>query len=171
MIGAAPASLADLIDRAAIADLLNGYAYGIDRRDWPLYRSIFADRLAVDLAWSGVDATMAAGEWVSTVCATLAPFDATQHRMSNIAVDLAGDTAILRCQMTARHMLVVDGAEQHHLIGGYYTHDVVRTAAGWRIARLCLTIMWEQGDRGLFALAAERGPRARVDVGMAGLIA
>ncbi|WP_156679944.1 nuclear transport factor 2 family protein [Sphingomonas profundi] len=169
MIGAAPATLADLIDRAAIADLLNGYAYGIDRRDWPLYRSIFTDRLEVDLAWSGVDASMPADEWVATVRATLAPFDATQHRMTNIAIDLGADEAILRTQMTARHMLVEDGAERHHLIGGYYTHRVVRAGGGWRIARLGLTIMWEQGDRGLFDRAAARGPRTRADVGEQGM--
>jgi hypothetical protein len=33
--------LSILLDRAAISDVVNAYATGLDRRDWVLYRSIF----------------------------------------------------------------------------------------------------------------------------------
>lgn len=165
----APATLADLLDRAAIADLLNGYAYGIDRRDWALYRSIFADRLDVDLAWSGVATTMAADEWVATVCATLSPFDATLHRMTNIAIGLDGDRGTLGCQMTARHMLEIGGAQHVHMLGGRYEHEVARIDGMWRIAKLRLVITMEQGDRGLFERAGALGARPRIDVGVQGM--
>lgn len=154
-----------LSDRAEIAELINDYAYGIDLRDWRRYRAIFADPLTVDLAWSGVAETMAADAWVAMVCGNLAPFDATQHRMTNLAIALDGDRGTLRAQMTARHVL--DG--RSHLIGGYYAHDLVRTAAGWKITRLGLVISWEEGDRGLFEQAAARGPRPRADVGTQGM--
>ena len=159
------ASLADLIDRAACSDLVDHYAYGVDRRDWPLYRSIFADEITADFAWSGVVETMAADVWVGKVAATLSPFDATQHRMSNVLVALDGDRGKVRAQMIARHVL--DG--EMHAIGGYYTHDVVRAGTGWRIARLALAVTWEQGDRSLFERAAARGPRERSDVGTQGM--
>ena len=37
----------DLLDRASITDHVLRYATGIDRRDWPLYRSIFADQITI----------------------------------------------------------------------------------------------------------------------------
>ncbi len=164
-----PATLADLLDRAAITELVNGYAYGIDRRDWALYRSIFADRLEVDLAWSGIVETMGVDRWVATVAQMLAPFDATHHRMTNVSIDLDGNRATLFAQMVARHMLEIDGVQHMHRIGGHYTHHVVREAGGWRITRLGLIITWEEGDRGLFDRAAARGPRPRADVGTQGM--
>jgi len=36
-------NLQQLLDRATITDVVNRYATGLDRRDWPLLRSIFAD--------------------------------------------------------------------------------------------------------------------------------
>lgn len=161
-----PTSLDELIDRAAIGDVVHGYATGVDRRDWALYRSIFTDRLDVDFtSWAGIRETMDADQWVAMVRATLAPFDATEHRLSNLVVTLDGDRACCVAQMNARHML--DGRFQ--ILGGFYTHQLVRTADGWRIAGCTLMITWEEGDRALFDEARERGPRARVDVGLAGI--
>lgn len=159
-----PDGLGNLIDRAAIADLLNGYAYGIDRHDWPLYRSIFTDELAIDLAWSGLGETMSADAWVAIVKRTLEPFDATLHRMTNIMITLAGDHATLAAQMTARHMIEIDGAQQIHMLGGRYEPDVVRTSHGWRIAKLRLVVTMEQGDRSLFEIASARAAREHIEV-------
>jgi hypothetical protein len=151
---ASPAlSTADLLDRAAICDLVDHYAFGIDLRDWALYRSIFADEVHADFGWSGVDQTLPADEWVSLVAATLSPFDATHHRMTNKLVSLDGDRGRVRAQMTARHVL----GDEQHMIGGHYTHDVVRSGDEWRIARLTLAVTWEVGDRALFERAAARG--------------
>lgn len=139
--------VAALLDKAEIAELLNGYAYGVDRRDWALYRSIFADPLSVDLAWSGVATTMTADEWTAMVAATLAPFDATLHRMTNIAIVVDGDEGTLTCQMTARHMIEIDGIQNVHMLGGRYEHSVARVDGRWLIAGLKLVITIEQGDR------------------------
>ena len=47
-------------DRQDISDLLVRYATGIDRRDWPLFRTVFAADCELDYgeigAWNGVDA-------------------------------------------------------------------------------------------------------------------
>ena len=43
-----PTGIADLLDRAAIADVIYAYAQGLDRRDWVLYRSIFDDAVDFD---------------------------------------------------------------------------------------------------------------------------
>lgn len=169
MLSTLPGSLAEVLDHAAIANVLTGYSYGVDMRDWPLYRSIFVDRLEVVLPWMDIHETVDTDDWVARVAQTIAPFDGTQHRMTNVAIALDGDEAWLHTQMTARHMLVIDGTEHIQSIGGYYRHRVVRTGDGWRIACLGLFVTWEQGDRGLFELAAQRGPRPRRDVGEQGM--
>ena len=47
-------------DRQDIFDLLVRYATGIDRRDWPLFRTVFTDDCQLDYgeigAWNGIDA-------------------------------------------------------------------------------------------------------------------
>lgn len=165
-----PHDLAGLLDRAAISDLVFAYARGIDRRDWRLYRSIFADRVDIDFStWAGTRETVDADAWVASVRDTLACFDATQHRMTNVAISVDGDTSVCVAEMTARHVLVVDGLPRFQMLGGYYTDRCVRTPAGWRIVGCALTITWEEGDRGLFAQAHALGPRARVDVGTQGV--
>lgn len=159
-------SLADLIDRAAITDTILTYATGVDRRDWALYRSIFTDSVAFDFStWRGIRETMRADDWVAAVRATLAPFDATQHNLTNIAVTLDGDRATALVHMVAMH--VFEGEMQQ--LGGYYAHGLVRADTGWKIAACTLVITWELGDRALFDRAAARGPRSRIDVGGQGM--
>jgi SnoaL-like domain len=165
----APTTLAQLADRAAIADVIYGYAHGIDRRDWILYRSIFDDVVDFDFfTWAGIRQKYAADEWVSMVRSTLACFDSTQHTFTNLVIDLNGDNATCVVNMTARHNLNVDGKAESQTLGGFYTHRLRRTASGWRIAACALMITWEEGDRALFEKAARLGPRARVDVGTQG---
>ena len=44
-------------------------------------------------------------------------------------------------------------------VGGYYTNSLVRTDAGWRIARCHLTVTWVTGDRSVFDIARALGQR------------
>lgn len=162
-----PASLQDLIDRATVGDTILNYATGIDRRDWTLYRSIFADEVEFDFeTWSGEPpSTVSADVWVASVRETLACFDATAHVITNHVIALAGDEAAIVAHMTATHYF----ENETQVLGGYYTDRLVRRGAGWRIVGCRLTITWEQGDRGLFERARRRGPRARIDVGTEGM--
>lgn len=154
-----PQTLQDLIDRARILDTLMAYATGIDRRDWALYRSIFADEVDFDFtSWSGLKMRMKADDWLLAVQDTLSCFDATQHTLSNPVVSLDGDSASVVAHMTALHYLVTDGISEIQMLGGYYDHRMVRTGDGWQIAACRLVITFEQGDRGLFDRAKLRGP-------------
>lgn len=148
----------DLIDRANITDHVLKYATGIDRHQWALYRSIFADEITLDFSsWSGDPASKTpADDWVAGVRATLEPFDATQHVLTNFVINLDGDSATCTCYMAAHHHLVVDGDRQMHSIGGYYIHELERAGDGWLIHKTNLNVTWEMGDRGLFELAAKR---------------
>ncbi len=154
----------DLIDRSNITDHVLNYATGIDQHQWDLYRSIFADEIMLDFSsWSGDPAsTMPADDWVAAVRATLEPFDATQHVLTNFAINLDGDSAACTCYMAAHHHLVVDGDRQMHSIGGYYIHGLQRAGDGWLIHKTQLNVTWEMSDRGLFELAAKRGSASMI---------
>lgn len=159
-------TLQDLIDRAAVFDVLLNYATGVDRRDWNLYRSIFIDEVYFDFStWRGVKMTMPAEDWVAEVKDTLGCFDATQHNITNPVITLDGDEATVTAYIVARHHF----AGEMQTVAGFYTHRLVRTDAGWKIAACTLVITWEEGDRTLFERAHAAGPRERIDVGVAGI--
>lgn len=147
-----------LLARAAISDVVNRYATGIDRRDWALFRSIFADEVALDFSsWNGSPPSRSpADAWVAGVTASLSGFDATQHVSSNHVITLEGDAATCVSYMMALHYLREDGQSQMQSIGGYYTNRLVRGPDGWKIHACTLTVTWEMGDRGLFQIAQAR---------------
>ena len=148
----------DLVDRARITDHVLRYATGIDRHDWTLYRSIFADPLTIDFSsWSGEPAaSMNADDWVVGVRATLDPFDATQHVLTNFVIEVDGAHATCTCYMVAHHHLVTGDLREMHSIGGYYVHRLRRAGDGWLIHATQLNVTWEMGDRALFGQAALR---------------
>jgi 3-phenylpropionate/cinnamic acid dioxygenase small subunit len=118
-------------DRQAISDLLVRYATGIDRRDWPLLRTVFTDDCEVDYgeigAWRGADAVT---EFMAQAHSMAGH---TLHRISNQAITVDGDAAVARTYVDA---LVMLGDNLSGVNGiGFYDDEIVRTAAGWRIAR------------------------------------
>lgn len=147
-----------LIARAEVSDVVHRYATGIDRRDWRLYRSCFADHIDVDFtSWSGGEpGRMSADDWVGGVQTALTGFDATQHVSSNHVHVISGAEATCVSYMMALHHLVADGARMMHAIGGYYTNRLRRGPQGWQIHACQLTVTWEMGDRGLFQVAQSR---------------
>ncbi|MCV7357713.1 nuclear transport factor 2 family protein [Mycolicibacterium fluoranthenivorans] len=120
-----------MTDHAQITEVLIRYATGIDRRDWPLFRTVFTADCALDYgeigAWNGVDAV--------TEFMVLAHAGAghTMHRLSNMAITVTGDTAIARTYLDAL-ILAADNASGVSAIG-FYDDELVRTGDGWRIAR------------------------------------
>ena len=148
----------DLLDHRAIVDVVLQYALGVDSRDWALYRACFADEVEVDLSsWNGQpSARMAAADWVAGVRAGLSGFDTTQHLNTNHRVELDGDRARCRSAIRASHHLEGECC----VLGGHYDHGLIRTDAGWRIARNVLNVTWREGPEELFGRAAERAARS-----------
>lgn len=147
-----------LLDRARISDTVHQYATGIDRRDWSLYRDCFTDEVEVDFqSWNGAPpARMKADDWVAAVRDGLSGFDATQHLTANHVHTLAGNHATCVASMQAEHVLVSGAGDSRFTLGGYYTHQLVRTPEGWKIHGCRLTVTWQRGNRHLFEIAAQR---------------
>src|SRR5690242_12202443 len=70
-----------MADREDIIDLLTRYATGIDRQDWPLFRSVFTADCVLDYgqigSWHGVDGV------TDYMIQVHVPFEHTLHRLSN----------------------------------------------------------------------------------------
>jgi hypothetical protein len=148
-------------DYQAIVGRLYEYAYGIDTRDWVLYRSIFVDDIHMDFSsYNGAaGSAMRADDWV-TGCRTLfTGLDATQHSMSNPLVEVSGDHARCRMYMQAEHFLGNDQGSNGFALGGYYDDRLVMTGEGWKIEAVTLNVFWSRGNRHIMSLAAERGAK------------
>ena len=122
-------------DHDDIAEVLVRYATGIDRRDWDLFRTCFADDVVADYG--------DAGRWDSAEALTAFMVDAhagmghTMHRLSNLAITVDGDRATSRTYVDAV-LMAPDGGSGLNPIG-YYDDVLVRTEQGWRIQRRTFT--------------------------------
>lgn len=120
-----------MTDRDDIVDVLVRYATGIDRRDWPLFRTVFTEDCVLDYgeigAWSGVDAVTEFMEQTHAMAGH------TLHRMSNHAITVDGDTAAARTYVDAL-ILAQDNNSGVNAVG-FYDDELVRTGDGWRISR------------------------------------
>ena len=118
-------------DRQDIADVLVRYATGIDRRDWPLFRTVFTDDCELDYGvigtWKGVDAVTDFMEKTHELAGH------TLHRLSNQVIEVDGDKAVARTYVDALIMVGDEGAGVNGV--GFYDDEIVRTSDGWRIAR------------------------------------
>ena len=117
--------------RQDISDVLVRYATGIDRRDWPLFRTVFTDDCQLDYGeigvWNGVDAVADFMEQTHALAGQ------TMHRLTNQAIRVDGDRASSRTYVDA---VIMFGDNQSGVNAlGFYDDEIVRTAAGWRIAR------------------------------------
>lgn len=119
-------------DRDAIVDVLVRYATGIDRKDWPLFRTCFTDDVVADYGtfgrWSDIDTLT---DWM---IAAHVEMSQTVHSMSNFVVDVTGDTATA-CSYV--HAVLVRGDDSGRWMEavGHYDDELRRTEAGWRISR------------------------------------
>jgi hypothetical protein len=151
-------SATDLADRAAISDIVIGYATALDTRDWKLFRAIFADAVKVDYRSFDprLDFTTSADEWVAMLSSGFGAFDATQHISSNHVHTLNGDNATCVSYMQASHFVVRDGETFCATFFGYYVNELVRTAQGWRLSGVTLNVTAKNGDMRVFDWANER---------------
>ena len=157
-------AIQSLLDRAAISDVVHAYATGLDRRDWPLFRSIFLDTIKMNFESVGLrSGSYDADRWVADARRLFAGFKATQHTSSNHVHDLRGDEATCISNMQAEHFIDresgddVQQGEDRWTIGGYYINELVRTPAGWKLSEVTLNMTWQSGNPDVSRIALNRG--------------
>jgi hypothetical protein len=142
-----------LHDRLDIVELMNRYALGVDRRNWPLYRSCFEDRFAIQA--EGWPESMEADEWVDLIRTGIHNYEATQHQMSNHSIEVDGDRAHCITYIRAVHHQPRTTGGSEWVLVGYYDLDLKRHGSGWKIARFNLTTQWSEGNLALIEIGPQ----------------
>ncbi len=127
----------EVADRLAIDDLVTRYASAVDERDWGMYRSCFTADALIDYSSAG-GPKGGLDEITLWLEQALSGFGTTFHYVTNRSVTLSGDTA------RGRHAFYnpMQLGEGFMTAAGYYNHQYVRTASGWRIAELVEDLKW-----------------------------
>ena len=169
-----PTVSASLEERQAIVDVVVQYATGIDRRDWALYERCFTDPCEIDFSsWTratGGDASRrrTGSPGCARRTATSTPRSTCRRTTSSRSSLRTRRRASARCRPStgsapsdcsawAIRPTSRGGARS----AATTPTDLVRTDAGWRIARCELTVTWVTGDRSVFDIARSLGDPAR----------
>ncbi|RVT83970.1 nuclear transport factor 2 family protein [Rhodobacteraceae bacterium CCMM004] len=124
-----------LLDKDAIRDLIHAYCDHFDKAEAAEVAALFTEDAVVDY---GPEVAPLHGRTaiLAQIEGGLAEFfAASSHHVSNVRIAFDGpDRASSVCYLYAWHIYRESGAEGE--LWGRYHHDLVRTADGWRFARL-----------------------------------
>jgi 3-phenylpropionate/cinnamic acid dioxygenase small subunit len=137
----------ELADRAEIQDLIVRYGWAIDTKDWDLLDTCFADDAEVDYSSNPGGKKGPYKQIRSWLEKMISAFPVTQHLMSNIDVQLSGDTATCRTMVTnPQGAATREGPLHFFYVGARYDDQLVRTTKGWRIKLRVETTLWFEGS-------------------------
>ena len=134
-------ALQELLDRAAITDLLSQRGRLGDEIRYDDVRDVFAD----DVVFVSHDGVVRARgvDAVRTMLGGLTEkYAAFQHVISNTLIELDGDRAKVRSNIVATHILK-DDPSKAWVVKGSYHDEAVRTPDGWRLSRCQPHRVWE----------------------------
>ena len=128
-----------MTDQLDIEALLYRYARGVDTKDWDTYRSVFTENAHIDYSSAGAIAGTRE-EVIAWLAAGFATIPWSMHYITNIEADITGDTATVRAMFY--NPMQLPGMTEPSACGGYYHHELVRTADGWRSRSLREDNVW-----------------------------
>jgi hypothetical protein len=144
-------------DRDELAELLARYASIADTRDWDVMPTVFTDPVKMD--FESLGGQPSATRRLTDLRATWRPFfpvfTATNHAITNHRVTVDGDRATIRAHIRAEHWLppeLVKSGPNCWLVVGFYDDDAMRTPDGWRLAKVTLSVTYQENAH-LFAIA------------------
>ncbi|MET8797527.1 nuclear transport factor 2 family protein [Nocardia sp. NPDC004568] len=145
---AAPArALRELTDRAEITALVDRLSRALDEGDFDCFRTIYtADATARTPGGEARGRDALTAQAARTHCSDRV----IQHFVSNIAIDLAGDSAEVRANLLAVFAPApTDNAlpGPGYTLGEVYRFAARRTAEGWRLTRVHSIPLWSVGTR------------------------
>jgi 3-phenylpropionate/cinnamic acid dioxygenase small subunit len=158
-------------DRAAIIDVYNAYAEGIDSKNWEMVRNCFADEVCIDYgeahaAGGGPHDPRSADAWMQSLQSVINGFDFTRHTITNHRFERDKDLVVCRAYLTADHVILANPeipeatADEISTVVGEYTNTCKPTADGWKIVKSRLNMEWARGNTELFVIAMQRAAQA-----------
>ena len=129
-------SLQEMSDRIEIQDLMVGYCYAVDDRDFDALDRYFTPDAVIDYR-EMVPFIGNLAETKAFLAGSLAPVPMFQHAVSTTEYKIDGDRAETR-SVCFNPMVVPgdDGQPQTLFFGLWYVHQFHRTLDGWRITGL-----------------------------------
>ena len=134
----------ELWDRDRIARLARTYSRGVDRRDWAMVRSVFADGAMVE----GSRATAPVDDYIVQLRPGVEHFGTTMHFMGNQLVEVDGDRGFVETYCVAFHWKgqPAGADDPANLVVGVRYHDTVeRVGDGWLITHRHVDPDWRVG--------------------------
>lgn len=151
-------------DAAAVLGARVELVWGIDRRDWQVFRRRIPDSVVLD--YSSHDPNRRPGPvdadyWLGFCRTLFTGLDATQHSLTNARViECDGREATTVTYVVAEHMWRDDsGRQRFYTLGGWYADRLVASDDGWLLAEMALHVEWDRGEKAILAQAQERGAR------------
>ncbi|AEW98127.1 MULTISPECIES: nuclear transport factor 2 family protein [Streptomycetaceae] len=147
----AAAVVAELRDRAEIADALYRFGLGQDLKDKELFASAFAADAELDFRpaaakWGARPPLMSGRDTiVTTILGMFTGRVDTTHQVTNARIAVDGDTARLTALVEAQHLLTADPT-RHALLKNPYDVELVRDGDRWVIRRLVIDNTWFVGE-------------------------
>lgn len=126
------AQLAAMADRQAITDLIYRYCRSMDRIDHELGYSLWHDDATADYG----DVFKGSGRgFIDWACEQHSAMLGHSHQVSNILLELAGDSASSESYVTATLRFVQEGKTMQIRVHGRYLDRWVRRSGRWAIAQ------------------------------------
>lgn len=147
-------------DHAAITETIEAIVRGADVHQWEAVRAAFGEEVELDY---GTPERLSSAAIVIRWQALLESFDATQHVIHDLGIELDGDHASATSRFQATHVL--RGAEGGDVwtLAGRYEHSLVRTRAGWKVTRMRMIPGESSGNASLLDQVRARAARVAVN--------
>jgi len=140
-------SPAELADELAIQRVPAEIEIAVDAKDWARARSFFADEITVDFSTlSGQPpATIPADDLIAGWSGNLGPKKQSHHQRGHGLVTIDGDRATIFSKGYAWNRMEGNG-EPLWEVWGDYTHELVRTPAGWKVTAMTFAMTHQRGN-------------------------
>lgn len=132
--------MARVADQLEIAALLSRYARAVDTKDWELYRSVFTEDAVIDYSANGIPAGTR-DDIAAFLAHAFTAIQMSMHYITNVDVEFDNSGGATVRAMFYNPMQL-PGKTDLSSCGGYYYHEVVRTADGWRSRHLREDNVW-----------------------------
>jgi hypothetical protein len=128
--------------REDVHDVILRYARGVDRRDWDLVRSCFADDAVIE----GTRFSGPIDEYLPMLRPGVESFPTTMHFMGNQLAEIDGDRASTETYAIAHHFLDAEGRVEGIVMGVRYLDDLECRDGRWVIVRRRAVSDWTRGE-------------------------
>jgi 3-phenylpropionate/cinnamic acid dioxygenase small subunit len=136
-----------LLDEREITKLVLSYAEGLDTHDWESYRALFSEQVVMESNLRDTPSVvLEVDALVTRVKAQNLQFLLTLHYISNLRVEVTGDTATCTSYLYAQHVISEDTDSERFVAHGRYVHSMLRTPDGWRICGIAVTLNIRDGE-------------------------